>query len=69
MSLETYRREVVDHDGLHSPSVSYVPDSRLQAIADAWHELEVAPFYFDVIRNQAPDLVTLLDALQEDTNG
>ena len=39
-------------------------DTRLQAIADAWNELEVAPFYYGVIRNQAPELCALLDALE-----
>jgi hypothetical protein len=41
---------------------------KLDAITDAWNELELAPFYYNVIRNQAPELVALLDALQGATD-
>ncbi len=40
--------------------------ARLEAIADAWNELEVSPFFASMITNHAPRLVALLDALAED---
>jgi hypothetical protein len=45
--------------------VEVVPDTRLQAIADAWNE--EGEWSREIVRNEIPALGDLLDALQEDT--